>query len=266
LFQEHQRIRCHISNQDLEFLSDNLDGRSNNPVALLYDALKQPNSDLGIDSPTCLNWKYEPFNEIDHLVIGKAPGPGGAWNDIEGSQLTISPCKWMELPNMSFTKWENENKQNQRNLNVNAGLVFSAKNSNFSEDKSLLNANRVPKNTRLDVSYNLNKYLKTLTPDDSARASMNDVRNYYRDYVKQKNMDKYLLNNATVTSVRRVCCNKLACQNRNLKTPEALNSSFNSKNDNVTLEDLWEVTGLIDKRDRRKASSLSHGKLKRIYY
>ena len=145
---------------------------------------------------------------------------------------------------------------------MNAGLVFSAKNSNFSEDKSLLNANKVPKNTRLDVSYNLNKYLKTLTSDESARASMNDVRNYYRDYVKQKNMDKYLLNNATVTSVRRICCNKLARQNNNLKkTNYELNCSFNSKNDNSTLEDMWEVTGLIDKRDRRKASSLSHGKI-----
>lgn len=62
--------------QDLEYLSDNLEGRSNNPVSLLFDILKQPDSDLGIDSPTCLNWKYEPSNEIDHIVIGKAAGPG----------------------------------------------------------------------------------------------------------------------------------------------------------------------------------------------
>ncbi len=250
--------------KDLEYLSDNLEGRSNNPVAILFDALKQPDSDLGIDSPTCLSWKYEPFNEIDHLVIGKAPGPGGAWNDIEGSQLTISPCKWMELPNMSFSKWECENKQSQQNLNVNAGLVFSAKNSNFSEDKSLLNANKVPKNTRLDVSYNLSKYLKTLTPDDSSRASMHDVRNYYRDYVKQKNMDKYLLNNATVTSVRRICCNKLACMNKSFKkSNEEMTYSYSNRNDNPKLEDMWEVTGIIDKRDRKKASSLSHGKIEK---
>jgi hypothetical protein len=93
----------------LEYLSDGLEGRSNNPIALLYDKLKHPDGDLGIDSPSCLSWNYEPLKEIDHIVIGiifylfilflvlscflkgKARGPGGAWNDLDGSQLTISP-------------------------------------------------------------------------------------------------------------------------------------------------------------------------------
>lgn len=51
---------------------------------MLFDALKQPDGDMGMESPTCLAWKYEPLNEIDHIVIGKAQGPGGAWNDLDG--------------------------------------------------------------------------------------------------------------------------------------------------------------------------------------
>jgi hypothetical protein len=60
----------------LEYLCDGLQGRSLNPVALLFDYLKNPDSEMGIDSPTCLSWDYDPLKEIDHVVIGKASGPG----------------------------------------------------------------------------------------------------------------------------------------------------------------------------------------------
>lgn len=124
--------------QNLEYLSDGLEGRSNNPVALLFDKLKHPDGDLAIDSPSCLTWKYDPLKEIDHVCIGKAAGPGGAWNDLDGSLLTISPSRWMELPDMSYADWKRQSKVLP---NMNAGLVFSSKNSNFSEDNSLLNGN-----------------------------------------------------------------------------------------------------------------------------
>ena len=154
---------------------------------------------------------------------------------------------------MSYSNWEHQNKLAKINPKPNAGIVFSAKNSNFSEDNSLLNANHVPKPSRSDSSYNLKKYLKDLNPQENDRASMHDVRNYYRDFVKQKNMDKYLLNNATVATVKRIHCSKLACQGR--KTNEQVSNGANdSKVDN-----LWEVSGIIDKRDRSKASSLSQG-------
>ena len=65
--------------KDLEFLSDGLEGRSQNPISLLYDGLKNPGSDLGFNLDSCLDWKYDSSKEIDHLVIGKTP-PGGAWN------------------------------------------------------------------------------------------------------------------------------------------------------------------------------------------
>ena len=152
-------------------------------------------------------------------------------------------------------KYENWERQSKSLSNMNAGLVFSSKNSNFSEDNSLLNANCMPKPSRSDSSFNLKNYLKNLDADDSPRASMHDVRNYYRDYVKQKNLNKYLLNNATVTSVRQISCNKLAFQSKSSKTAS-----------NVELESFYEVTGLIDKRDRKKASSLSHGKHACFYF
>ena len=63
----------------MEFLSDGLEGRSRNPIALLFDNLKNPGSDLGYNLESCLDWKYDETKEIDHLVIGKTP-PGGVWN------------------------------------------------------------------------------------------------------------------------------------------------------------------------------------------
>lgn len=209
-------------------------------MALLYDKLKHPDGDLGMDSPSCLTWNYDPLKEIDHICIGKAAGPGGAWNDLDGSQLTISPSRWMELPDMSYSDWERQSKCS----NMNAGLVFSSKNSNFSEDNSLLNAYSIT-----NKPYNFKTYLKQISTEES-RPSMHDVRNYYRDYVKQKNLDKYLLNNATVTSVRPIKCSKLVCSSSGHNQIVCPSSGHN--------QTLWEVTGLIDKRDRKKASSLTH--------
>lgn len=159
----------------------------------------------------------------------------------------------MELPNMSYSNWEYQNKLAKINPKPNAGIVFSAKDSNFSEDNSLLNANHMHKQSRSDSSYNLKKYLKDLNPQESGRASMHDVRNYYRDFVKQKNMNKYLLNNATVVSVKRIHCSKLACQGK-----KSAQQNSNGANDSK-IDNLWEVAGIIDKRDRSKASSLSQG-------
>lgn len=251
--------------QDLEYLSDGLQGRSSNPVALLYDRLKHPDADLGIDKPSCLSWNYDPLKEIDHVVIGKSSGPGGAWNDLDGSQLTISPSKWMELPELTFSDWIRQERQSANSLN--AGLVFSAKSDNFSEDNSLLNGHST-KPAGSD-RFDLENYIKKQNLDSSndelsqSRVSMHDVRNYYRDYVKQKNLDKYLLNNATVTGVRRICCNKFMPSNGvSTCSTTVLNDAAASQNCF-----LWEVTGLIDKRDRRKASSLTHkGDLKEFRY
>uniref|UniRef100_A0A9L0J988 Oxidative stress induced growth inhibitor family member 2 n=1 Tax=Equus asinus TaxID=9793 RepID=A0A9L0J988_EQUAS len=68
-----------IVDQDLEYLSEGLEGRSSNPVAVLFDTLLHPDADFGYDYPSVLHWKLEQHHYIPHLVLGKGP-PGGAWH------------------------------------------------------------------------------------------------------------------------------------------------------------------------------------------
>uniref|UniRef100_A0A3B3D5C3 Oxidative stress induced growth inhibitor family member 2 n=1 Tax=Oryzias melastigma TaxID=30732 RepID=A0A3B3D5C3_ORYME len=86
-----------ITEQDLEYLSEGLEGRSRNPVAVLFDTLLHPNADFGYEFPPVLKWRRDKQQHIPHMVLGKAT-PGGAWHAMEGSMLTISLGIWMELP------------------------------------------------------------------------------------------------------------------------------------------------------------------------
>ncbi|XP_051575946.1 oxidative stress-induced growth inhibitor 2-like [Myxocyprinus asiaticus] len=90
-----------ITEQDLEYLSEGLEGRSGNTLAVLFDTLLHPNADLGFESPSVLQWRLEKKHHIPHLVLGKA-SPGGAWHAMEGSMLTISLGMWMELPGVNY--------------------------------------------------------------------------------------------------------------------------------------------------------------------
>uniref|UniRef100_A0A8C1NNM2 Oxidative stress induced growth inhibitor family member 2 n=1 Tax=Cyprinus carpio TaxID=7962 RepID=A0A8C1NNM2_CYPCA len=90
-----------ITEQDLEFLCEGLEGRSGNPVAVLFDTLLHPNADLGFEFPSVLQWRMEKKHNIPHLILGKAT-PGGAWHAMEGSMLTISLGVWMELPGVNY--------------------------------------------------------------------------------------------------------------------------------------------------------------------
>ncbi|XP_041961826.1 oxidative stress-induced growth inhibitor 2 [Alosa sapidissima] len=90
-----------ITEQDLELLCEGLEGRSANPVAVLFDTLLHPNADMGFELPPVLQWRLEPQRHIPHLVLGKAT-PGGAWHAMEGSMLTISLGIWMELPGVNY--------------------------------------------------------------------------------------------------------------------------------------------------------------------
>ncbi|CAH1269586.1 OSGIN2 [Branchiostoma lanceolatum] len=103
---------CSILQQDLQYLSEGLEGRSNNPVALLMDSLCHPNADLGMDEPSCLQWNHHPARNISHVVLGKGP-PGGAWQNMDGSMLTLSLGNWMELPQMEFRQWAQHHRRSQ---------------------------------------------------------------------------------------------------------------------------------------------------------
>lgn len=108
--------RPHLSllEQDLEYLCEGLEGRSSNPVAVLFDSLLLPDSDFGLDHTSPLEWRYEPERAIPHLVLGKGP-PGGAWHAMEGSMLTLSLANWMELPGLKLKDWMREKRRNVRN-------------------------------------------------------------------------------------------------------------------------------------------------------
>uniref|UniRef100_T1J4X7 FAD/NAD(P)-binding domain-containing protein n=1 Tax=Strigamia maritima TaxID=126957 RepID=T1J4X7_STRMM len=91
--------------QDLNFLCEGLEGRSSNPVSVLFDLLNHPDADLGLQLPSTLQWLYHSDKAFDHVVIGRGK-PGGSWQGMEGSTLTISLGNWMELPNLSYKEWE----------------------------------------------------------------------------------------------------------------------------------------------------------------
>uniref|UniRef100_A0A8D3DGF7 Oxidative stress-induced growth inhibitor 1 n=1 Tax=Scophthalmus maximus TaxID=52904 RepID=A0A8D3DGF7_SCOMX len=93
--------------QDLEYLCEGLEGRSSNPVAVLFDSLLLPDSDFGLDHTSPLEWRFEPERAVPHLVLGKGP-PGGAWHAMEGSMLTLSLANWMELPGLKLKDWMRE--------------------------------------------------------------------------------------------------------------------------------------------------------------
>ncbi|XP_068578359.1 oxidative stress induced growth inhibitor 1 isoform X2 [Cebidichthys violaceus] len=114
----HSKLReqPHLSllEQDLEYLCEGLEGRSSNPVAVLFDSLLLPDSDFGLDHTSPLAWRYEPERAIPHLVLGKGP-PGGAWHAMEGSMLTLSLANWMDLPGLKLKDWMREKRRNVRN-------------------------------------------------------------------------------------------------------------------------------------------------------
>ncbi|XP_041453968.1 oxidative stress-induced growth inhibitor 1-like [Lytechinus variegatus] len=100
---EHQSIlECELDN-----LSEGLEGRSHNPVALLFDTLSRPGADLGEDEKSRLEWRHQQTNAVDHIVLGTGK-PGGSWWEMDDSVLTLSLGAWMEMPDMSFDEWAAE--------------------------------------------------------------------------------------------------------------------------------------------------------------
>uniref|UniRef100_A0A8C9DGY0 Oxidative stress-induced growth inhibitor 1 n=1 Tax=Prolemur simus TaxID=1328070 RepID=A0A8C9DGY0_PROSS len=88
-----------ILDQDLDYLSEGLEGRCQSPVALLFDALLRPDTDFGGDLQSVLTWKQQQERAIPHMVLGRNL-PGGAWHSIEGSMVTLSQGEWMGLPDL----------------------------------------------------------------------------------------------------------------------------------------------------------------------
>ena len=149
-------------------MSEGLEGRSFNPVALLFDQLLRPNTDLGEDQGSCLKWHYQGDRAVKHLVIGSGP-PGGSWHNMQSSQLTLSLNNWLELPGYEFQDW----------LRAHRSTAVRKP------------CNLVTNGVKSD-GYNYD------------RATTSHVAEYYKDFVNATNIASNFWNNAKVLSVRRL--------------------------------------------------------------
>ncbi|MGH0186488.1 UNVERIFIED_CONTAM: hypothetical protein FKN15_021736 [Acipenser sinensis] len=109
-----ERPDVSLLEQDLEYLSEGLEGRSSNPAAVLFDTLLLPDGDFEQDCASSLQWRREHERSVPHLVLGKGP-PGGAWHAMEGSMRTVSLANWMELPCLKLKDWVRDKRRNLRN-------------------------------------------------------------------------------------------------------------------------------------------------------
>ncbi|XP_067932510.1 oxidative stress-induced growth inhibitor 1-like [Watersipora subatra] len=91
-----------FTEMDLQELSDGLQGRTDNPVALVFDQLCHPYADMGSDIPSQLHWVRQKERAVSHLVIGKEHQPGGVWQNVQRDMKTLSRSSWMELPDFPF--------------------------------------------------------------------------------------------------------------------------------------------------------------------
>ncbi|CAF3765187.1 unnamed protein product [Rotaria sp. Silwood1] len=173
--------------QDLEFLSDGLEGRSKNPVSLLIDNLLHPDADLGAHLQSKIKWRHDSSLSIDHLCIGRG-NIGGVWNQLTSKQLqTISMADWMELPNYSMSTFRQQRRTSRSNSSSSITTT-------------------------------------TIDENQSKRATYDEVHSYYINYVKRNRLTNFFRNGHEVTSIERVCIDAPYYDdiNEEIRTPERL--------------------------------------------
>ncbi|MFQ5509207.1 MAG: NAD(P)-binding domain-containing protein [Leptospirillia bacterium] len=85
-------------------LYEGLEGRSDNPAALLFDRLHHPAADTPRVLPSTLELKRRPDRAVPHMVLGSGY-PGGSWHRMPAKMRSLSPGNWMELPGWSLFEW-----------------------------------------------------------------------------------------------------------------------------------------------------------------
>ncbi|XP_046865080.1 oxidative stress-induced growth inhibitor 2-like isoform X2 [Xenia sp. Carnegie-2017] len=158
-----------IVEQDLQYLSEGLEGRSQNPVALLFDHLNQPQADIGMHEESLLTWRLCSDKHVDHLVIGQGL-PGGSWHSMEGSQLTVSLNNWLDLPGWSFQEWLVEHRKEIKQTSSCCPLATKG------------------------VVGEGNMY---------DRASTEHIAKYYERYVTHQNLEKNFVDNVKIKSIKQ---------------------------------------------------------------
>lgn len=92
--------------------------------------------------------------------------------------------------------------------------------------------------------FDFNEFKKEITKNNytvlQERATANDVRDYYQFYVKKKNLEKYMLNNATVTNVRKIVPTFLC-----IKTNSNIFGNYD-----FSENEYWEVSGVVDSGEK----------------
>ncbi|CAF1240254.1 unnamed protein product [Rotaria sp. Silwood1] len=173
--------------QDLEFLSNGLEGRSRNPVSLLIDNLIHPDADLGAHLQSKIKWRHDPSLSIDHICLGRG-GIGGIWNRLTSKHLqTISMANWMELPNYPMATFRQHRRMYQCRLLTNNEQI-------------------------------------TTNDNNSRRATYDEIRSYYIHYVKRNRLTNFFRNGYEITSIERVCIDAPYYDDliEEIRTPEAL--------------------------------------------
>ena len=85
--------------EELPRLASGVRGRSNNPLALVLDALQHPGVDQGWRAPSCLELRRDTSAATSFLMLDPNP-PGGSWHTMHASTRTLSPGPWMEFPGL----------------------------------------------------------------------------------------------------------------------------------------------------------------------
>ena len=142
-----------------------MQGRSNNPVALLFDTLLQPNADIGERHPPTLSWKHLPSKEVSHVVLGSGR-PGGSWHNMQPGLKSLSTARWLELPIYGYADWEEE--------------------------------------CRHIGSCRCGSDQKKAACSSNARVCLGDVAEYYASYVNKMGLQDNFMNGVTITDVTQL--------------------------------------------------------------
>jgi hypothetical protein len=166
-----------------------------------------PDADLGAHSQSKLKWRPDPSLAIDHVCLGRG-NVGGAWNQLTSKHLqTVSMADWMELPNYPMATF----RQKRR-----ARRCRTANNHDASVDS---------------------------TDEDSVRATYDEVRSYYIQYIKRHQLANNFRNGCEVKSIDRVCVDA---------------PFYDDETEEIRMpEPLWEIRGVYE---RTKEKFVIHAK------
>lgn len=170
------------------------------------------------------------------MVLGTGP-PGGSFHRMDPNLRTLSLAGWMSLPGLDFNTWmakqsslEANNEQNDFNQKTNNDSRWWQRLSHLGRSQTSIigdqrnNARRAPANTTTDSEVKLlndNKTVSTelvrtpvprrilsvrrqVSREVQTRALVSHVAQYYENYVKEMNLERYFRNNTIVTSIKAV--------------------------------------------------------------